>query len=75
MGEYTDHIERINIELSTRNKLRLLDELETFLEQPLPLGKAEDAEDAEITRAKSWPSARARRTNWSVSRGRAGNTC
>ena len=29
MGEYTDHIERINIELSTRNKLRLLDSLTT----------------------------------------------
>ena len=28
MGEYTDGIERINIELSTRNKLRLLDELD-----------------------------------------------
>jgi FAD/FMN-containing dehydrogenase/Fe-S oxidoreductase len=52
MGEYTDHIERINIELSTRNKLRLLDELEAFLAQPLPVGKAEDAEDAEITRAE-----------------------
>jgi FAD/FMN-containing dehydrogenase/Fe-S oxidoreductase len=52
MGEYTDHIERINIELSTRNKLRLLDELEAFLARPLPLGKAEDDEDAEITRAE-----------------------
>lgn len=52
MGEYTDHIERINIELSTRNKLRLLDELDAFLAQPLPLGKAEDEEDAEITRAE-----------------------
>jgi FAD/FMN-containing dehydrogenase len=28
MGEYTDQIERINIELSTRNQLRLLDELD-----------------------------------------------
>ena len=27
MGEYTDEIERINIELSTRNKIRVLDEL------------------------------------------------
>jgi FAD/FMN-containing dehydrogenase/Fe-S oxidoreductase len=52
MGEYTDYIERFNIELSTRNKLRLLDELDVFLGQPLPLGKAEDAEDAEITRAE-----------------------
>jgi len=52
MGEYTDHIERINIELSTRNKLRLTDALRDFLARPLPLGKAEDAEDAEITRAE-----------------------
>jgi FAD/FMN-containing dehydrogenase/Fe-S oxidoreductase len=52
MGEYTDHIERINIELSTRNKLKLVDALESFLVDPLPLGKAEDAEDAEITRAE-----------------------
>ncbi|MFC4279033.1 DUF3683 domain-containing protein [Achromobacter aloeverae] len=52
MGEYTDHIERINIELSTRNKLKLLDALDAFLAEPLPLGKSEDAEDAEITRAE-----------------------
>ncbi len=31
MGEYTDGIEHINIELSTRNKLRLLDELRVAL--------------------------------------------
>ncbi|OZI55424.1 DUF3683 domain-containing protein [Bordetella genomosp. 5] len=52
MGEYTDHIERINIELSTRNKLRLVDALDQYLSGPLPVGKAEDAEDAEITRAE-----------------------
>ncbi|WP_026639451.1 DUF3683 domain-containing protein [Bordetella petrii] len=45
MGEYTDHIERINIELSTRNKLRLLEALDAFLAAPLPIGKIEDAED------------------------------
>jgi len=45
MGEYTDAIERINIELSTRNKLRLLDALDAFLEGPLPSGKLENAED------------------------------
>ena len=51
MGEYTDAIERINIELSTRNKLRLLDELEIFLSSgELPVGKAEDHDDAEHTR-------------------------
>ncbi|SHH23443.1 DUF3683 domain-containing protein [Pollutimonas bauzanensis] len=50
MGEYTDHIERINIELSTRNKLRLLDKLEDFLGGDLPVGKSEDHDDAEHTR-------------------------
>src|SRR5690606_27314266 len=47
MGEYTDAIERINIELSTRNKLRLLDHIETFLQGDLPIGKIEDHDDAE----------------------------
>ncbi|MDS1139264.1 FAD/FMN-binding oxidoreductase [Pusillimonas sp. SM2304] len=50
MGEYTDAIERINIELSTRNKLRLLDALEFFLKGELPIGKIEDHDDAEHTR-------------------------
>lgn len=40
MGEYTDAIERLNIELSTRNKLRLTDELESLLKSKL-LGDAE----------------------------------
>ena len=39
MGEYTDHIERINIELSTRNKLKLLDALQLALEGELPIAK------------------------------------
>ncbi|TFZ01447.1 DUF3683 domain-containing protein [Ramlibacter rhizophilus] len=44
MAEYTDGIERINIELSLRNKLRLLDELEAFLARgSLPLGRQDDA--------------------------------
>ncbi|MFW7341078.1 FAD/FMN-binding oxidoreductase [Pollutimonas sp. H1-120] len=50
MGEYTDAIERINIELSTRNKLCLLDQLELFLQGDLPIGKIEDHDDAEHTR-------------------------
>ena len=47
MGEYTDGIERINIELSIGNKRRLLDELATLFAQPLddlPLGRAQDFE-------------------------------
>ncbi|MFC7459284.1 DUF3683 domain-containing protein [Hydrogenophaga defluvii] len=46
MAEYTDGIERINIELSLRNKLRLCDELETFFSRGnLPLGKTDDASE------------------------------
>jgi FAD/FMN-containing dehydrogenase/Fe-S oxidoreductase len=46
MGEYTDGIEFINIELSLKNKLQLLNELEVFFKQgQLPLGKSDDAND------------------------------
>ena len=46
MGEYTLGIERINIELSLRNKLKLCDALETFFAKgQLPLGRADDAND------------------------------
>jgi len=46
MAEYTDGIERINIELSLRNKLKLCAELESFLARGnLPLGKVEDASE------------------------------
>jgi len=46
MAEYTDGIERINIELSLRNKIKLADELERFFAQGnLPLGKLDDAAD------------------------------
>ncbi|MED5619577.1 FAD/FMN-binding oxidoreductase [Ideonella sp. BN130291] len=46
MGEYTNGIERINIELSLRNKLQLLDGLETFFQRGnLPLGKTDDANE------------------------------
>ena len=44
MGEYTEGIERINIELSLRNKLALVDALEAFfVKGDLPLGKSDDA--------------------------------
>jgi Fe-S oxidoreductase len=46
MAEYTDGIERINIELSLRNKIALCDELEAFLARgSLPLGLQEDTRD------------------------------
>ncbi len=45
MAEYTDGIERINIELSLRNKLKLCDALTEFFERGnLPLGKQDAAE-------------------------------
>ncbi|MCM2253466.1 MAG: FAD-binding oxidoreductase, partial [Ramlibacter sp.] len=44
MAEYTDGIERINIELSLANKIRLADELEAFFSRgDLPLGRHDDA--------------------------------
>ncbi|QWE26564.1 FAD/FMN-binding oxidoreductase [Polynucleobacter sp. AP-Ainpum-60-G11] len=51
MGEYTNGIERINIELSLKNKLQVLDGLEAFLKKSaLPLGKSD--EDYEIPSAE-----------------------
>ena len=44
MGEYTDAIERINIELSIENKLELLDALDAYFATPFALGKTEDAD-------------------------------
>jgi FAD/FMN-containing dehydrogenase/Fe-S oxidoreductase len=51
MAEYTDGIERINIELSLRNKLKLCDELEFFfgegsLTHLLDIGKLDEANEA-----------------------------
>jgi FAD/FMN-containing dehydrogenase/Fe-S oxidoreductase len=44
MAEYTDGIERINIELSLANKIKLADELEAFFARGhLPLGRHDDA--------------------------------
>ena len=44
MAEYTDGIERINVELSLQNKIKLCNELEHFLSKGnLPLGKEDDA--------------------------------
>ncbi|NRT55666.1 DUF3683 domain-containing protein [Sphaerotilus uruguayifluvii] len=46
MGEYTLGIERINIELSLRNKIALADRLEAFFQSGnLPLGKTDDASE------------------------------
>ena len=42
LADYTEGIERINIELSTRNKLDLLDALESFFSGELPLHRDAD---------------------------------
>ena len=44
LGEYTDAIERINIELSIENKLQLLDELDAYLAGEPKIGKTGDAD-------------------------------
>jgi FAD/FMN-containing dehydrogenase/Fe-S oxidoreductase len=44
LGEYTDAIEKINIELSTRNKLALIDALRAMLDGEIRVGKSGDAE-------------------------------
>ncbi|BAN34128.1 fad linked oxidase domain-containing protein [Sulfuricella denitrificans skB26] len=49
LADYSDGIERINIELSTRNKLNLLDALEEFIAGDLPLHRDEEVQpDAEL---------------------------
>jgi FAD/FMN-containing dehydrogenase/Fe-S oxidoreductase len=53
MGEYTDGIERINIELSIKNKLQFLAALNSFFAKGnLPLGKIEDADGEDIPDAE-----------------------
>jgi len=44
MGDYCDGIERINIELSLHNKLKLLDALDEFFAGDLPLFYQDDAQ-------------------------------
>ena len=53
LGEYSDGIERINIELSIHNKLKLVDALETFMQTDLPLQADEDGNaDAQMVHTK-----------------------
>ena len=53
LGDYSDGIERINIELSINNKLKLLEALQTFLRGDLPLQADEEGNaDAAAVRAK-----------------------
>ncbi len=53
LGEYTDAIERINIEYSLANKLQLLDALEAYLLGEPKLGKTGDADIDRMPRARS----------------------
>ncbi|OON59787.1 FAD-linked oxidase [Massilia sp. KIM] len=53
MGEYTDGIERINIELSIKNKLQLVEQLHEYLAQEhLPIEKSDDATGDTVDRAE-----------------------
>ena len=53
LGDYSDGIERINIELSINNKLKLADALESFLQGDLPLYEDDDTQvDQELLVAK-----------------------
>ncbi|MBM4217855.1 MAG: FAD-binding protein, partial [Gammaproteobacteria bacterium] len=52
LGDYTDAIERINIELSIANKLRLADALEEYLRTELRPRKTGDTEFDALSRAE-----------------------
>ena len=53
LGDYSDGIERINIELSIDNKLKLLNAIETFMQGDLPLQADEDGNsDAAMVKSK-----------------------
>ena len=52
MGEYTDAIERLNIELSIENKLELVDALRDYMASPFTLGKTDDAELDRLPRSE-----------------------
>jgi len=52
LGEYTDAIERINIELSIRNKLELLDALDEYFSGEIKAGKTADVDLSRRTEAR-----------------------
>ena len=49
LGDYTDGVERINIELSMKNKLRLCDGLTAFFNGPMPYGPSDEVRPAPET--------------------------
>ncbi|HEY0842523.1 DUF3683 domain-containing protein [Methylotenera sp.] len=52
LGDYSDGIERINIDLSIRNKLKLIDALKVFMQGELPLQADEDG-NADLNMVKT----------------------
>ena len=53
LGDYSDGIDRINIELSIQNKLKLLDFMQDFVQGDLPLQSDEDGNaDTEMAKTK-----------------------
>ena len=53
LGDYSDGIERINIDLSIHNKLKLLDAIEAFMQSDLPLQPDEDGNvDGNMVKSK-----------------------
>ncbi|MET0988155.1 MAG: FAD/FMN-binding oxidoreductase [Steroidobacteraceae bacterium] len=52
MGEYTDAIERINVELSFKNKLAFLDVLSEYFAGEIELAKTDDPETVRLDRAE-----------------------
>jgi len=69
LGDYSDGIERINIDLSINNKLKLLDAIEAFMQGDLPLQRDEDGNvDANMVKSKQEMALRLiadLRTRWS----------
>ena len=69
LGDYSDGIERINIDLSINNKLRLLDSIEAFMQGDLPLQPDEDGNvDGHMVKSKQEMALRLigeLRTRWS----------
>ncbi|MDP2153603.1 MAG: DUF3683 domain-containing protein [Methylotenera sp.] len=52
LGDYSDGIERINIDLSIKNKLKLIDALKVFMQGELPLQADEDG-NADLNMVKT----------------------
>ncbi len=70
MADYTDGIERINIELSTRNKLRILDAVDEAIARDEAAGPLDDGEHGEEIEAISRERRREARSLLAAVRGR-----